>query len=488
MTINIPRFVIAAPSSGSGKSTIATGLMAALSRDHIVQGFKVGPDYIDPGYHTAAAGRVSRNLDTWMVPIDEVKATFARAVTADPPAEIAIVEGVMGLFDGYEAKTESGSTAQVAKLIDAPVILVINVGKMARSAGAIALGYRDFDPDLKVAGVICNNVGSEKHAMWVTEAIESIGLPVLGCIPRSEALRIPERHLGLQTAIERTAELQAFMDHAASLVVEHIDLVRVWELAANTPPYPDLTPALTRSSAFDLSPLQNGEGEGELPSGSSEGGEVEFNSPRIAIAHDEAFCFYYEDNFDWLRAAGAEVIFFSPLHDSTLPEGINGLYLGGGYPELYAAQLAENAAMQNSIRAAVESGMPTFAECGGLMFLTDSITDLDGQIHPMIGVVPGRAQMHGRLTMGYRQVTTARDTILLPEGEQTRGHEFHYSDWVDRPDDLPSAYAISPRAAEAIQMEGYAKNNVLASYVHLHFGANPDLATNFVRACQEWVK
>lgn len=463
MAINIPRFVIAAPSSGSGKSTIATGLMAALSRDHIVQGFKVGPDYIDPGYHTAAAGRVSRNLDTWMVPIDEVKATFARAVTADPPAEIAIVEGVMGLFDGYEAKTESGSTAQVAKLIDAPVILVINVGKMARSAGAIALGCRDFDPDLKVAGVICNNVGSEKHGQWVTEAIESIGLPVLGCIPRSEALRIPERHLGLQTAIERTAELQAFMDHAAGLVTENIDLDWVWKLAADTPLYP-------MENNRVIAPVQNAD------------------APRIAIAHDEAFCFYYEDNFDWLRAAGAEVIFFSPLLDSTLPEGINGLYLGGGYPELYAAQLAANAAMQDSIRDAIDAGMPTFAECGGLMFLTDSITDLDGQIHPMIGVVPGRAQMHGRLTMGYRQVTAARDTILLPEGEQTRGHEFHYSDWVDRPDDLPSAYAISPRAAEEIRMEGYAKDNVLASYVHLHFGANPDLATNFVRACQEWTK
>jgi len=232
MKVEVPRLVIAAPASGCGKSTVAAGLMAVLSNDHVVQGFKVGPDYIDPGYHTVATGRVSRNLDTWMVSHAQVKATFARA-TAD--ADLAIIEGVMGLFDGYEAETESGSTAEVAKLLRAPVILVLDVGKMARSAGAMALGYRAFDPSLDVAGVICNNVGSGLHARWVTEAIEAIGLPVLGCIPKSEGLKIPERHLGLHTAVERLAEVGTFLDHAKELMTRHIDLDRLWAIARRAP-------------------------------------------------------------------------------------------------------------------------------------------------------------------------------------------------------------------------------------------------------------
>ena len=456
MRVDIPRLVIAAPMSGSGKSTIATGLMAAFAREQVVQGFKVGPDYIDPGYHTAAAGRPSRNLDTWMVPIREVSGTFARSVQG---ADLAIIEGVMGLFDGYDAISESGSTAEVAKLFHAPVILVLDAGKMARSAGAVALGFREFDPALSVAGVICNNTGSEKHALWVTQAIESIGLPVLGCVPRHAALAIPERHLGLHTAVERTAEVETFLNHAAELVAGHIDLPRLQEIACSAPAL-ELYDTL---SAQLVEPLV-----------------------RIAVARDEAFCFYYEDNFDWLRAAGAELVFFSPLHDTALPEGVSGLYLGGGYPELYAEQLAANRSMMQAVRAALDAHLPTYAECGGLMFLTESITDLAGVVHPMIGVVPGRAQMVGRLTMGYRMVRAERSSLLLVRGGQTRGHEFHYSDWVDRPADLAHAYAIAPRLQESVRSEGYAGPDLLASYVHLHFGANPDLAPNFVRACVRW--
>jgi cobyrinic acid a,c-diamide synthase len=454
--VDIPRLVIGAPASGSGKSTIATGLMAALAHDRAVQGFKVGPDYIDPGYHTAATGRASRNLDTWMVPISEVKGTFVRAVQ---DADIAIIEGVMGLFDGYDAETESGSTAEVAKLFHAPVILVLDVGKMARSAGAMALGYRDFDPDLNVAGVICNNVGSAKHTLWVTQAVESIGLPVLGCVPRHAALIIPERHLGLHTAAERTAEVNAFLQHAADLVAQHIDLERL-RVVARSAPAMELHDTLMQPPERLLT--------------------------RIAVARDEAFCFYYEDNFDWLRAAGAELVFFSPLHDEALPEGIGGLYLGGGYPELYAGQLAANQAMMQAVRSVIDNHTPTYAECGGLMFLTESITDLDGNTHPMAGVVPGRAQMVGRLTMGYRLVTAVQNTLLLVRGGQTRGHEFNYSDWVDRPDGLSHAYEIVPRLGESVRAEGYARKNLLASYIHLHFGSNPDLARNFVYACVRW--
>jgi len=457
MKVTIPRLVIAAPSSGSGKSTIATGLMAALAREHVVQGFKVGPDYIDPGYHTAAVGRVSRNLDTWMVPVPQVLAGFGRAIEG---AEFAIVEGVMGLFDGYDAKTERGSTAQVAKLLNAPVVLVIDVGKMARSAGAIALGYRDFDPDLNVAGVICNNVGSEKHAIYVTQAIESIGMPVLGCVPRNALLRIPERHLGLQTAVERTAEIDAFLQLAGDVVSEHIDMQRLWQIAQ-------------AAEAFEVQ-------ETIEPSPS-------VTAPvRIGVARDEAFCFYYEDNFDLLRQAGAELVFFSPLRDENLPENIAGLYLGGGYPELYAADLSDNTSMMNAIRQAIEANMPTYAECGGLMFLTESITDLEGAVYPMIGVVPGRSQMVGKLTMGYRRVTAVTDSLLLPAGAETRGHEFHYSDWVGRPDDLGHAYRVSPRMREQVRQEGFVSDHLLASYVHLHFGANGEIARNFVTTCRDW--
>jgi len=453
--VEVPRLVIAAPSSGSGKSTVCCGLMAALAADFKVQGFKVGPDYIDPGYHTAATRRVSRNLDTWMVSAPRVKATFARAA-AD--ADIAIVEGVMGLFDGYEAKTETGSTAEVAKLLNAPVILVLDVGKMARSAGALALGYRDYDPALKVAGAICNNVASESHARWVTEAIEAIGLPVLGCLMRDPDLHIPERHLGLHTAGERADEVARFLERAGAIVRQSIDLERVWRIARSAPPM---------------------EADVDTPSYATV-------QAKIAVARDPAFCFYYEDNLDLLRLAGAEVAFFSPLNDAVLPEGTTGIYLGGGYPELYAAQLAANAPMRRSLRESIAAGLPVYAECGGLMFLTQYIIDLEGNRHEMVGALPGYSRMQERLRMGYRLVRAHRDTLLLPQGETTRGHEFHYSDWEERPADAPYAYEIAPRTGEESRPEGFACGSVLASYVHLHFDANPALAPNFVKACTRW--
>lgn len=455
--LRIPRLVVAAPHSGSGKSTIASGLMAALAATgKAVQGFKVGPDYIDPGYHAAATDRPSRNLDTWMVSKESVLTTFARAAQ---DADVAVIEGVMGLYDGYDAQTERGSTAEVAKLLGAPVLLVIDVGRMARSAGATALGYRDFDPDLTMAGVICNKTGSEKHALWVTQAIEGIGLPVLGCLPRKPSLLIPERHLGLHTAVERAEEGRVFLRHAAELITDHIDLARVLALAADVEP-------LTVESPRVTAPVKP--------------------RTRIAVAYDAAFCFYYEDNFDLLREAGADLIFFSPISEDALPKDIGGLYLGGGYPELYAERLAGNTSLMDAIRQAVAAGMPTYAECGGLMFLTESITDLRGNTYPMIGAVPGRAQMRERLAMGYREVTALRDTILLPAGGRARGHEFHYSDWSGPLADDHAAYQITPRLREEVRAEGYVRDNVLASYVHLHFSAHRDLAWNFVDACTRW--
>ncbi|MEJ5199539.1 MAG: cobyrinate a,c-diamide synthase [Anaerolineae bacterium] len=470
MRIDIPRLMIAAPASGSGKSTIATGLMAALARSQVVQGFKVGPDYIDPMYHTAATGRPSRNLDTWMAPAAAVQATFARAVVG---ADIAVIEGVMGLYDGFDGRSESGSSAEVAKLLATPVILVLDVGKMARSAAAVALGCRAFDSALDIAGVICNRVAGPRHAAMVTDALTAIGLPVLGCIPKSAGLVIPERHLGLHTAVERTAEVAAFLDAAVAVMAAEVDLAQVNAIARTAP-------------ALEID--ANGPGIEALASWTRPTWAV-----RIAVARDEAFCFYYEDNLDLLRAAGAEIVPFSPLRDRALPAGACGVYLGGGYPELHAADLAANTSLLAELRAAGRSGMPIYAECGGLMYLTEGIVDQAGVRHPLVGLLPGWTALGDRLIMGYRVVAAERDSLLLRRGEEVRGHEFHYSIWSERPADLRAAYRIAPKepapaspGGMAGQAEGYAGGNLLASYLHLHFSARPELAERFVQACRRW--
>lgn len=456
--ITIPRIAIAAPHSGSGKSTVTTGLMRAFSAKHVVQGFKAGPDYIDPGYHTAATGRPSRNLDTWMLPHEAVKRSIE---LAQSDAGIAIIEGVMGLYDGYDALTERGSTAELAKLTNTPIIVVIDASAMARTAGAVALGMRAFDPDVNVQGVICNRVGSETHAQWVTEAIESVGIPVLGCIPRLAELHLPERHLGLHMAHEEGNALRDFLQVAAEVMTQHLDLERIWQIAEQAAPVTVQTPEQPQPLAVE-------------------------QSIRIGVAKDEAFCFYYQDNFDYLTAAGAELVTFSPLHDATLPPGLQGLYLGGGYPELYAEQLAANQSMMHALKGAIHAGLPTYAECGGLMVLTQQIVDQQGKVYPMLGLLPGYAVMRERVRLGYREVTALQDTLVLPASEATRGHEFHYSDWENRGDAVPAAYRVTPRHGQQPRSEGYAVGNLLASYVHLHFGANPLMARRFVEQCRQY--
>jgi cobyrinic acid a,c-diamide synthase len=449
--MNTPRFVLAAPSSGSGKTTLAVGLMSAFAAHMTVQAYKVGPDYIDPGYHTAATGRPSRNLDTWMIPTERVKELFSRGQKG---ADLCIIEGVMGLFDGHDGHTDSGSTAEVAKLLSAPVVLVIDAHSMARSAGAIALGFRQFDPHLHLAGVIFNNVAGPAHALWLTDAVQSVGLKVFGCVPHNEYLRVPERHLGLYTVGERSLATRQFVEAAREVIQQHIDLPAL-ELLANTVP----------------------EIQADFQS-------VKSPSVRIAVARDEAFCFYYEDNFDLLREAGAELAFFSPLHDPSLPAGLSGLYLGGGYPELYAAQLADNKSMQAALKSAISGGLPTYAECGGLMSLTEYFIDGSGYIYPMIGILPGFTRLTDELKMGYREIMSLQSTPMLGKGEKARGHEFHYSEWI-RPEEADAfAYAIQMQQAGEPQSEGFAKKNLLASYVHLHFASNPNLAQNFVHFCQ----
>ncbi|GIX48476.1 MAG: cobyrinic acid a,c-diamide synthase [Candidatus Tectimicrobiota bacterium] len=452
----MPRLVVAGAHSGVGKTTVTVGLIAALRRRGLtVQPFKAGPDYIDPTYHTLAAGRPCRNLDTWMVPLQRLRALFARAAS---DADVAVIEGMMGLYDGLEYADETGSTAQLAKLLGAPVVLVLDAGQMARSAGALALGYCHFDPDLLLAGFIANRIAGESHGRGVATAIERVtGLPVFGSLPRDPALEIPERHLGLIPTVE-PGRWQAFIAAAAECVARYVNLEGLLRCAQAAPPVaasPAPLPGLQRSATGPR--------------------------PRLAVARDEAFNFTYPDNLDLLRAAGAEIAFFSPLHDRALPPRTAGILLSGGFPEVYARQLAANTAMHRALREAYARGIPIYAECGGLMLLTEAIVDLEGREYAMVGLLPGRSVMTGRLTLGYRVAQAASDSWLFRAGERVRGHEFHYSVWEGRPASLPPAFHLLPPHGQGHpQPEGACLGTLWASYVHLHFWSNPALSRRFV--------
>jgi cobyrinic acid a,c-diamide synthase len=450
------RLVIAGTHSGVGKTTLTAGLIAALRRRRLtVQPFKVGPDYIDPTYHALAAGRPCRNLDTWMLSPERVRSLFARATVG---ADVAIIEGVMGLYDGADYDDETGSTAEVAKLLRAPAVVVLDASRMARSAGAVALGYQRFDGDLPLAGFVVNRVAGEGHGRGVASAItKATGLPVLGWLPREEALRVPERHLGLIPTSE-PGRWEEFIQAAGDLVARHLDIDCLVAIARQVPPLPVADGVVSRTVG---------------------------DRPVIAVARDEAFQFTYEDNLDLLRAAGADIAFFSPLRDAALPPGTGGVILSGGFPEVYAERLAANRALHATLRAAHRDGLPIYAECGGLMYLTQAIVDSDRRRHPMVGLLPGRSVMSGRLTLGYRLARAAGDSWLLPEGEAVRGHEFHYSAWEDRPADLPPAWLLLPRGGEGeARPEGARLGSLWASYVHVHFAARPGLAARFVAAAR----
>jgi cobyrinic acid a,c-diamide synthase len=327
---------------------------------------------------------------------------------------------------------------------------------MARSVAAIALGCQQYDSDIKIDGVICNNVASETHARWVREAIEAINIPVLGCIPRTPEIALPKRHLGLHTAHEHDNQTE-LIQQIADVVTQHVDMERVLEVAKSAPILEVDTARLSKSSKYIA---------------------------RIAVARDLAFNFYYEDILDLLRQSGAEVVFFSPLDAEKLPPNITGLYIGGGYPELYAQQLSQNIPLLSQVRKLIKQGLPTYAECGGLMLLTEAFIDEQGQSYPLIGVIQGQTRMSERLTMSYREVTAQQDTILLHSGETMRGHEFHYSKWETENNN--SAYQVAPRYTDAHTVDGYSKDNVLASYIHLHFASQPIVAQRFVEACHAW--
>ena len=435
----VPCLVIGGTHSGVGKTSVATGLMAAFTaRGLKVQAFKVGPDFIDPGFHRAATGRPSHNLDGWMLSRAANADIFARAAQ---DADLAIVEGVMGLFDGYSGSDEAGSTAEMAKGLGAPVVLVMDAGAMARSAAAMLHGYATFDPRLAVGGVIFNRVNGAGHYRYLCDAVQAAReAEPLGYLPVDDAIRLPERHLGLELA-EEVATPQ-YLQALVRWVSATVDLDAVFAMAARV--------ALPEHDEPHMAARV-----------------------RIGVARDRAFCFYYEENLNWLRRGGAELVEFSPIADSRLPADVGGLYLGGGYPELHAEQLSANACMRKAVREFASAGGPVYAECGGLMYLTEAIVDGAGREFGMAGVFPTRARMQTKpAALGYLEVEAAADHLWLRRGERLRGHQFRYSAIDAMPESIQRAYDL-----------GYTAGNVLGSYVHLHFGACPDFARRFVETC-----
>ncbi len=463
-------FLVAGTHSGCGKTTLSLALMAAFRRRSLaVQPFKVGPDFIDPGFHTQVTGNASRNLDGWMCSREYNQALFGRLLGQ---SDMALVEGVMGLFDGYDGLSESGSSAEMAKWLSIPVILVVDARSMARSAAALVYGYTRFDSGLKTAGVIFNRIGGEAHLAFLKEAMSASlpEIPVLGGIPRDESITIPERHLGLVTADEVCLST-AWQDRLARQAERYLDLDRLLDATA--------------AEVKEPSSLRTVAGE---PPPSS--------TARIAVARDAAFCFYYEDNFERLREAGAELVFFSPLAGEAMPASVNGIYLGGGYPEVFAAQLSANACFLEGLRIAAAAAMPIYAECGGLMALSRFIETVDGYRYPMAGLLPfGTRMLKRRKALGYTEVLLEARCHLGDPGLSIRGHEFHYSEILESNggDDasqisMDLVYRLQARKHRESRAEGYRVGSVLASYVHQHWGSAPQAAAAFVRACEAFAQ
>jgi cobyrinic acid a,c-diamide synthase len=461
--VGYPRLVIAGTSSGVGKTTVTLALLAALNaRGRLVQPFKVGPDFIDPGHHTAVTGRMSRNLDGWMLGEALNREIFVHGAAG---ADLSLIEGMMGLFDGSSPVNEIGSTAELAKQLAAPVLLVIDGSAMARSAAAMVSGYARFDPKLRVAGVLFNRVGGEGHYRLLKEAVEAeTEVAVVGYLKPDPAVTVEDRHLGLVTALERgSTELY---DRLAKAAMETVDLALIERLGQSCSPVP-LAPASQSSAVYGTAKP----------------------SVRMGVAYDPAFCFYYPENLELLEDEGAEIVKFSPLHDDALPE-VEMLYLGGGYPELYGAQLAGNVAMRQAIRAFAERGGTIYAECGGMMYLTEAIRDFDGTAHDMVGLFAAEAVMKKPgLTLGYRTVELSQAGILGGPGAQARGHEFHYSTLVAK-EPLPYACALTDAQGHPAGRDGLATGNVLALYTHVHFASRPAMAAALVdsarRTAESW--
>lgn len=454
-----PRLVIGATGSGLGKTSVTLALAAAFRRRGLrVQTFKAGPDFLDPTWLALASGRPCYNLDGWMCGQRYVENLFPRAASG---ADIALIEGVMGLFDGADPASLEGSTAELARWFEAPVLLLVNAQGAARSVAATVSGFARFEPGVTVAGVIANSCGSERHAAWMTESLRAAGQPPLvGTLPRGALPSLPSRHLGLVTAPRGGAPGDAF-DHFAAAGERHLDLEAILALARSAPPMAASPPAEAACTP----------------------------SVRLGVAEDEAFHFYYPDNLEAIEAAGAALVRFSPLHDACLPEDLDGLYLGGGYPEEHVAGLSANTSMLESVREFAAAGRPVYAECGGLMYLSRGIETLDGAGHAMVGLLPAATRMLARRkALGYVEASLECDSLFASSGQTLRGHEFHYSEVVSRDEDAVDwrpAYRLSRRREASATREGLQRGRVLASYVHLHFASQPGAARRFVRACEE---
>ena len=465
MLLTLPRIVFAGVSSGVGKTTVTTAFIANLrTRGIRVQPFKVGPDYIDPSHLAFAASRPCYNLDTWMMPSSRMLEVFS---TTAASADVAVIEGDMGLYDGFSSTSEVGSTAEVAKILRAPVVLVVDASAMARSAAAVVMGFQHLDPQVNIVGVIANRVGGAGHAHLLQEAIEAeTGIPLLGYLKDAPEKLVPERHLGLVPVAERIVS------------VEHLALLG--QQFGETCDSENLL-AFSR----EVAPLER---DAEEPFPSLETGH---ESVRIALAQDEAFSFYYPDTLNLLRRAGAELVPFSPLHDSVLPEHIAGMYIGGGFPEEYAHGLAGNEGMRAAIGRLLQQGIPCYAECGGLMYLCQSIRVASGEELPMVGAIARQSIMDpGGLVIGYREATSLRDTLLTHQGEVVRGHEFHYS-CLNAPfarEDSAYELPTKNRGATYGQVEGFAQGNLLATYMHLSFSGFPLAAQRFVTSAKLWLE
>lgn len=453
---SLAAFVIAGTHSGVGKTTVALGIMAALRQRGLrVQPFKIGPDFIDPGLHAKVCDVPSRNLDGWMLSRDYNRRSFRKNAC---DKDVAVVEGMMGLYDGRSGATEEGSTAEMAKQLELPVILVVDAEAMARSAAAMILGYRLFDRKTKVIGVIFNRVVGAGHLRYLREALKPLpGLECFGGIPSDDKVTIPERHLGLTVAEESMLDGR-LIRRLGRWVENHLELDRLLEK--------------TRVKISPL-PLED------------RTARVSGERVPIAVARDKAFCFYYPDNLDLLKTAGAKIETFSPIDDRALPAGAQGIYLGGGYPELYARELSRNRPMRAAIGDFIEAGGPVYAECGGLMYLAKALRDCGKRDYPMVGAYSFKTRMLPRLkALGYREVLSTKQTFIA-RGEKIRGHEFHYSELRGSPGGKKIERTYSVRGASKPGFrEGYRYQNCLGSYVHLHFGSNPEFARGFVAACR----
>lgn len=453
------RLVIAGTGSGVGKTTLTIGLMAALQRrGYIVQGFKCGPDYIDLTYHTSVTGRVSRNVDSWMFGHETVREIYTHGSFG---ADISIIEGVMGFYDGKNPRTNEGSTAEISQILQAPVLLVVNCQSMARSAAAIVKGFQCFAEGIRIIGVIANKVGSAGHYKIVKEAIEQeCGIPVLGYMMRESGIEVPERHLGLVPSIER-GELAPLFQHLAELVESTVDLDQLVKLSECE--VLESVPALFEKRTAE-------------------------RKATIAIAKDAAFHFYYPENLEMLEAYGAKLVYFSPLAGESVPKEADGLYIGGGFPEEFAARLAEMEQVKASIRERISDGLPTLAECGGFMYLTESIENTQGQAYPMVGLIPGKVKMQTKLAaLGYREITGNELNFLLGPDDRAKGHEFHYSTFeADSSASIHPAYET--KGMRGTKQEGFVQHQLVAGYTHLHFASNPELAARWIGQCEAYRK